>query len=233
MKNQTIVAGYKYARTNTGSNADARAVITATRISRPLAQGRRRFVDEEGRLIAIRSKGGTETRFAPGTATLPPNSDQVLIQQTDEITLAATDRVEVLTQYAPGDKVPGVGHVEEQRKIFPLVAGSVLLAITYGPAIYVGAASPLKADRVMLLPVLGPWIDLIARPKCTPDPGAAGLPVDSCSGETVVKVGLVASGLGQALGVVLVGLGLPAEAVLVKDPSGSLRVGPFGARGEF
>jgi hypothetical protein len=199
-----------------------------------LADGDAVVMDEEGRLVAIRSKSGAETRFAPGTASLPPNSDEVLVQEATEaatLHLAATDKVEVVASYAPGDKVPGRGHVEEVRKIFPLVAGGVLAAITYGPALYVGASSSLKIDRVLLLPVLGPWIDLLARPGCTSPAGVVG--VDPCTGETATKVGLVASGLGQGVAAVLIGLGLPAEAVLVKDDAATLRIGPFGARGEF
>lgn len=204
---------------------------------RKLLDGDVVVMDEENHLVAIRSRSGAETRFAPGTASLPPDSDQVLIQEAaapaEGVRIEAGDKVEVLASYAPGDVVPGQGHIEEERKVIPLVAGALLLAITYGPAVYVGASSSLKIDRVLLLPALGPWIDLLARPKCTPPPGSEQLPVDSCTGETGIKVGLVASGLGQALGIVLVGLGLPAEAVLVKDRAATLRVGPFGARGEF
>ena len=203
---------------------------------RKLADGDVVVMDEENHLVAIRSKTGAEERFAPGTASLPPDSDEVLVQEATDaasLHLAATDKVEVQASYAPGDKVPGQGHVEEVRKIFPLVGGGLLAAVTYGPAVYVGASSSLSADRVLLLPVLGPWIDLIARPACTAPAGSAAVGVDPCTGETAVKVGLVASGLGQALSVVLIGLGLPAEAVLVKDNAGTLRVGPYGARGEF
>lgn len=206
---------------------------------RKLEDGDVVVMDEQNHLVAIRSKVGAETRFAPGTASLPADSDEVLVQEVTEagsLRLSGADKVEVVASYAPGDKVPGQGHVEEVRKIFPLVTGGLLAAMTYGPAVYVGASSSLKIDRVLLLPVLGPWIDLVARPKCTPPAGSDALPVDPCTGETGVKVGLVASGLGQALAVVLLGLGLPAEAVLVKDAkegTALLRVGPFGARGEF
>jgi hypothetical protein len=204
---------------------------------RKLLDGDVVVMDEENHLVAIRSKSGVETRFAPGTASLPPDSDEVLVQEAaapaDGVRIEAGDKVEVLAAYAPGDVVPGQGHVEEERKVIPLVAGALLLTITYGPAAYVGLSSSLKVDRVLLLPALGPWIDLLARPKCTPPPGSDALPVDSCTGETGIKVGLVASGLGQVLGIVLVGLGLPAEAVLVKDRAATLRLGPFGARGEF
>lgn len=203
---------------------------------RKLEDGDAVVMDEENHLIAIRSKSGRETRFAPGTASLPPNSDEVTVQEAAAeggVALAATDTIELTASYAPGDKVPGKGRVEEVRKLVPLITGSLLFTITYGPVAYVGAASSLKNDRVLLLPVLGPWIDLLSRPKCTPPPSQVALPVDGCTGETAALVGLVTSGLGQALGVVLIGLGLPAEAVLVKDGAASLRVGPFGARGEF
>jgi hypothetical protein len=203
---------------------------------RKLADGDVVVMDEQGHLVTIRSKAGAETHFAPGTASLPPDSDEVLVQEATDaanLRLSAADKVEVVASYAPGDKVPGQGHVEEVRKVFPLVAGGILAATTYGPAVWFGASSTLKADRVLLLPVLGPWIDLIARPACTAPSGSGASPVDPCTGETFVKVGLVASGIGQALSVVLIGLGLPAEGVLVKDGTASVHVGPFGARGQF
>ncbi len=203
---------------------------------RKLEDGDAVIVDEAGHVIGIRARSGAETAFAPGSASLPPNSDEVLVQETADVEgtrLAAGDKIEVLASYAPGDKVPGLGHVEESRKLIPLVAGSLLFAITYGPVAYVGFASSLKIDRTLLVPGLGPWIDLLARPKCTPPDTPVALPVDACTGETAAKVGLVTSGLGQAVGIVLIVLGLPAEAVLVKDNAATLRVGPFGARGEF
>jgi hypothetical protein len=203
---------------------------------RKLEDGDVVVMDEEGHLVTIRSKTGGETHFAPGTASLPPDSDEVLVQEAEGaagLRLSATDKVEVLASYAPGDKVPGQGHVEEVRKVFPLVSGGILAAITYGPAVWFAASSTLKADRILFLPVLGPWIDLVARPACVPPAGSGALPVDPCTGETFVKAGLIASGLGQALSVVLIGLGLPAEAVLVKDGTANVRLGPLGARGEF
>jgi hypothetical protein len=128
--------------------------------------------------------------------------------------------------------------VETDRWIVPLVTGTLLLLMSYGPSVYFGATSSLKADRALLVPVLGPWIDLASRPGCTSDPR---LPVDNCTPESLTKVAIVASGLTQALGAVLFAVGLPSEAVLVKDDAPApakgagvdVRVSPWGLRGSF
>jgi hypothetical protein len=72
---------------------------------------------------------------------------------------------------------------------------------------------------------------MLARPKCD----SGNLPVDPCTGESLAKVAIVASGIVQAIGTVLFVVGLPAEAVVVKDEArgASLLVGPGGVRGTF
>jgi hypothetical protein len=187
--------------------------------------------DDQGRIVAIRSKNGVEQRFEPGAAHMRDGSDEVLIEQTNEIALAPGDRIELLAHYSPGDAVPGQGNVEERRKIATLVLGAIFFTMGYAPAFYVGATSPLKSDRTLLLPILGPWIDLLARPKCD----SGNLPLDPCVGESLAKAGIISSGVAQALGTVLFVVGLPAEAVVVKDEARgtSLRIGPTGARGTF
>jgi hypothetical protein len=160
-----------------------------------------------------------------------PGSDEVLIEQTNEVPLAPGDRIELLARYAPGDTIPGQGKVEERRKLSALVLGAIFFTMGYGPAFYVGATSTLKQDRLLLLPALGPWLDVLARPKCE----SFNAPIDPCTGETLAKAAIVTSGIVQALGAVLFAVGLPAQAVVVKDEArgAELVVGPAGARGSF
>jgi hypothetical protein len=199
---------------------------------RKLEDGDAVVEDEQGRIVAIHAKNGVEQRFEPGTAHMSAGSDEILVEQTNEVPLAPGDRIELLARYAPGDTVPGQGKVEERRKISALVLGGLFIIMGYAPAVYVGATSPLKQDRTLLLPVLGPWIDLLARPACN---SSNNTPVDPCTGESLAKAALVTSGIAQALGTVLFAVGLPAEAVVVKDEArgASVTIGPAGARGTF
>jgi hypothetical protein len=187
--------------------------------------------DEDGRILAVRSSNGTETRFAPGTATSPSGSDVVrgkLSVERRAIALGEGDRIEVTGTFAPGEKVPGGGHITSTGLPAFVVLGLVTFAVGYAPAFYVGATSALKADRVLLLPVLGPWIDLGTRPSCTTDQNifkASGL--DTCAPENAAKAGLIAAGAFEALGTLLFLVGLPSRAVFVEDLRTGLRIEPI------
>ena len=204
-------------------------------IVRKLQDGDSVVEDEQGNLVAIHARNGTEQRFEPGTARLTPGTDEIVLQPAAEgdrgTPLAADDRIETIARYAPGDVVPGQGTVEERRKVGLLILGGIFFVMGYAPSFYVGATSSLKEDRVLLLPVLGPWIDLLSRPKCE----SGNEPIDPCITESLAKAAIVASGLVQAVGTVLFALGLPGEAVIVKNEvrGTELRLGPFGARGTF
>jgi hypothetical protein len=203
---------------------------------RKLQDGDSVVEDAQGNIVAIQGKNGSEQRFEPGTARMRPGTDEIVIQaaaaSNDRGTpLAPADRVETIARYGPGQVVPGQGKVEERRKVGLLILGGLFFVMGYAPAFYVGATSTLKQDRVLLLPILGPWIDLLARPKC--ESGTA--PVDPCIGESLAKVAIGASGIVQAVGTVLFAVGLPAESAIVKNEAQGteLRIGPFGARGTF
>ena len=75
-----------------------------------------------------------------------------------------------------------------------LWSGAVMLGVSYGTAAIVGASSTLDADRNLLVPVLGPWIDLADRPHC----GSLG--ERACGDETAAKVGIGIDGIFQGLG---------------------------------
>jgi hypothetical protein len=184
--------------------------------------------DEDGRILAVRSQDNVETRFVPGSATSPPGSDEVrgkLAEGRTAIALADGDRIELVGMFAPGERVPGGGHIESSGNPAFAVLGLVTLAVGYAPSLYVGATSSLTADRVLLVPVLGPWIDLATRPSCTTDNAikdTSGL--DTCSPERVAKAGLIAAGSLEALGTLLFFVGLPNRAVFVEDKRSGLKV---------
>jgi len=75
----------------------------------------------------------------------------------------------------------------------PLVAsGVVIFGLAYVPAVAVGVTSGLDADRTLVVPIAGPWINLTQRPGCSGD---------ACNGENTNKVLLVTDGVFQAIGV--------------------------------
>jgi hypothetical protein len=71
-------------------------------------------------------------------------------------------------------------------------SGVGIFALSYIPAIFVGATSNLNADRTMFVPLAGPWMDLTQRPGCAPG--------TSCDGENTAKVLMVVDGVFQAIG---------------------------------
>jgi len=71
-------------------------------------------------------------------------------------------------------------------------SGVGIFALSYLPAVVVGATSGLSADRTLFVPIAGPWIDLTQRPGCAPG--------TSCNGENTAKVFIVVDGVFQAIG---------------------------------
>lgn len=71
-----------------------------------------------------------------------------------------------------------------------LITGTLLLGGSYGASAIVGALSDRSADENLFYPVVGPWMDLSDR----------GCDTRSCSNETLNKVLLIGSGVGQGLG---------------------------------
>ena len=180
-------------------------------------------VDGDDRITSVRLADGHVVSFVTGTAFSPENTDEVrgrLAGGDTAIDLATSDRVEVSGTLVPDDHVAGVGHVETSRFTFALVFGGIVTALAYAPTAYVGVSSSRKGDRVLLLPVFGPWIDLLGRNTCITPPQIAtdtSVPADPCVAETGNRVGLVTSGVAQALGSVLFFIGLPEHAELIED----------------
>jgi hypothetical protein len=117
-----------------------------------------------------------------------------------------------------------------------LIAGAIVFSLAWLPTAYVGLGSQRPDDRVLVVPLLGPWINLAGRPQCVPPGYAKMLPVDFCIEESASRAALVASGGIELLGGVLFALGLPAPAefvggdrgvAVVPTPHGVAAVGAF------
>ncbi len=75
-------------------------------------------------------------------------------------------------------------------------SGVAIFGISYLPAFIVGLTSSLDADRTLLVPIAGPWIDFAQRPGCSP--------ASQCNTENTYKVLLATDGVFQALGALTV-----------------------------
>lgn len=101
-------------------------------------------------------------------------------------------------------------------------------ASAYVPMVVVGATSGLPADRTLLVPLAGPWLDLAQRPSCAP--------AVACSSESSVRGLLVVDGVFQAIGALTFAGGLlfPQSQPVPREASQpTLRVSPaqLGTRG--
>ena len=97
-----------------------------------------------------------------------------------------------------------------------LVGGITTLAFSYVPAATVGAMSGLAVDRTLLVPVLGPWIDLTQRPAC---PGGV------CSDKAAKEL-LVLDGALQTASVLAVVFGLVSASSESATVGASASLGP-------
>ena len=98
-----------------------------------------------------------------------------------------------------------------------MVTGLLTLGIAYVPAAVVATSSNFSSDSLLVVPVVGPWLDLADRPAC----GPGGV---SCRIETGNTVLLVVDGLFQAWGVAAAVAG-----IFVKDyprPAPTVHVSP-------
>jgi len=189
-------------------------------------------VDEEDRISAVRTPGNPPTwvRFTPGTAVYPLGSDEVrgkLATEERTVPLGPTDRIEVQGTVEAGERVPGGGRVEAHRYTFVLVGGLMLLPLAYVPTVIAGFISPHESDRVLAVPVAGPFIDLATRKKCQAAPVTDEQINFSCDIETATRGALIASGIAQSVGALLVAFGLPLHAEIVDDRNAKIRVVPM------
>jgi hypothetical protein len=205
-----------------GARVEGREVVMPRTHVHKLAPGDVIEQDEAGRIVAVRSASDPPivTRFVPGTATSPASSDLVRGEFADEgagITLGDGDGVEMRGTLSPDGAVSGVGRVETTRATGALVGGLVLLALSYGPSAYVGAQASQDYDRVLAIPVAGPWMDLAQRPACIEPTLPIKPPVDPCTFENLARGLLITSGAIQGLGTILTVVGLPTHSEIVKE----------------
>jgi hypothetical protein len=184
--------------------------------------------DDTGRITGVRTEGNppVEIHFIPGTAVSPADSDvvrgQLAADASSSIVLRPGDRIEMRGNFAPDDAVPGGARVESTRSSGVLVAGIIIFGLGYLPSAYMGIGGKHGLgksdgyDGILLLPVAGPWIDLAARPGCTPPPGSDQLPVDPCVGESIGKAALVIGGTLQTVGFVFGAIGLSSRTEVVE-----------------
>jgi hypothetical protein len=198
---------------------DRVALPTADPFAYELAPGDVIEQDADGRIVAVRPQGGTAAlvRFVPGTASSPPGSAVVrgrLAEQAAAIPLRAGDGIEMHGTVDPDERVPGGGRVESSRATGALVSGVILLILSYPPTAYAGTQTQ-GADRLLEVPVVGPWLDLAKRPGCVAPPGASVSPVDPCLADNLVRAAIVTSGAVQGLGALLTLIGLPSHSSVV------------------
>jgi hypothetical protein len=79
-----------------------------------------------------------------------------------------------------------------------LFSGVLTLGVTYGAGVIVASTSDRDADHRMFVPIVGPWMALFDRGDC------GGTTGRSCDTETTYKVLIVADGVGQALGALMI-----------------------------
>lgn len=218
-----VVRGTHHIKLPEGARVEPTRVLLPRAYVHKLGSGDVVQEDELGRIVAVRSSSDPPvvTRFVPGTAVSPRGSDEIRGQLADDaasIALTPSDGIEMHGHVEPDDPLPGGGRVESSRATGALIAGIVVFALSYAPTVYVGAGSPRSSDRILALPVAGPWIDLANRPACVPPvlPAGIQLPVDPCIEETVSRVALVASGGLQGLATILTVIGLPSHTKIVE-----------------
>jgi hypothetical protein len=85
-----------------------------------------------------------------------------------------------------------------------IASGTIALSLGYGVASVLAVSSTYDKDRVLFVPIAGPWIDLGLRPPGTTD-------------EVWARVGLIVDGVAQLAGVVLLVTGFVMKARMPKN----------------
>ena len=115
------------------------------------------------------------------------------------------DTVEDDGQPAP----PGYRRVSRIRK-GPVISGAIVLGIPYSISLTAATNSPDANDRLLLLPVVGPLFDLLARNGCSKRYG------DCSAAQTLLTFDFLMQATGATL--LIVGLAAPSH-LYVRDPS--------------
>jgi len=205
-----------------------------TRVTRIYSPAEAALVDQQKLRATAIVRDGTRMPL-PAGARVAPNRI-VTPGGGEAIALRANDGIEMQGELGSGERVPGGGRVESTRSTTVLLTGAMIFSLAWLPTAYVGLGSQRASDRVLVVPLLGPWIDLASRPACVPPDYAKLLPVDWCIEESASRAALVASGGIQLLGGVLFALGLPSHVevvgsdrgvAIVPTPRGLAAVGSF------
>jgi len=85
-----------------------------------------------------------------------------------------------------------------------VASGTIALSLGYGVATVLAVSSTYDKDRLLFIPIAGPWIDLGLRPPSTTD-------------ENWARVGLVVDGVAQLAGLVLVVTGFVMKSRMPRN----------------
>ena len=177
--------------------------------------------DKEQHIVGVQS-GSELTKFIAGTASLEGNEVRGELEgHVERVPLLAGDRVELRGNFAPDENVPMGGKVVSTRFWSAFVFGGVLLGGAWIPSIAVAAVSSVEADHWLYVPIVGPWVAYITRASlsCATDP----TPCLSDAGE---RVAILADGIIQTAGALLLAVGLPTFAEVRWGKDARVRFGP-------
>jgi hypothetical protein len=202
------------------------AVLAESPTALVVASGDRVVLNEQDQVIEVRtSTGELRAQYEPGRATLQGDQVHVAGQEPKVIhRFAPGDRVEVTGTYRVGETVPTGGRIETTMSAPFIAVGASALGVGYVPSLLIGVTSAREADRALLVPVFGPFLDLALRGKCVPPPADAPTDVpgfegglDPCGVEDVNRAALIAAGVTQLVGAVFLGFGLLPRPAYVRD----------------
>ena len=223
------------------------ALLAGVAVSMP-AIGHAQYENNESEPEFAESTEVTETPIqkpqrieAPAAPAARPQRIEVIASkaETSEAAVAKPERVKVVRVEVPvAVPVPSSAGVASPRPAPPsfedalrqpyierepnyeLIAGGTLLFVSaYGFSAMTASASPVHADENLFIPVVGPWLDLAARPHCD------NLRMHpACETEGANKAMLVASGVTQSLGVLLVLGGVLFPKLTIVDGRQSAKV---------
>jgi hypothetical protein len=226
LKPTAIVRGEVRTEVPEGAKLNAEGVVLAKDETIVLQDHDTVVVDEAGVLTRIDTKSGPRV-FAPGSARLV--GDTVKVSDTTPrvwMKFEPADVVELKGDYEAGDVTPTGGRVDGKRSLGLAILGSLVFAAAYVPSAIVGGNSSVKGDSLLLIPLLGPWLDLAKRDACNPnDPTEQTL--TPCSTESFNNALLVTSGVTQLIGLGFFAVGIWTRPSYTRDlqPTG-LRVVP-------
>jgi hypothetical protein len=226
LKPTAVLRGEKRRELPDGAKLTSEAVVLARDEIIVLQDRDTVVMDEAGALTQIDTKRGPRV-FAPGTARLV--GDTVKVSDSAPrvwMKFAPNDVVELRGDYEAGDITPTGGRVDGKRSLGLAILGSLVFAAAYIPSAVIGGTSDVKGDSLLLIPLLGPWLDLAKREACNPN-DAAEQTLTPCSTESFNNALLVTSGVTQLIGVGFFAAGIWTRPSYTRDmqPTG-LRVVP-------